>query len=478
MYEDENYEEFDLVQATDEDGNQLTLRVLDYFFYNGEEYAALEEAEEECDMACEGCEHAAECEAEEEDEEAGGIYICKVVSSTDEDGTEMDEFSPVEDDALADKLLEIFNRRVEEDDELATNKPENPGYAKSSRKGAFCIGNQSVKQGGGEITLAGIGKDRDDRFAFAQFFGETERGGDIGAAGDAAEDAFLTDQASGGFECLVIGDDIDLIVDLHIQIGWNQTVANAHLKMRADASAGENSGIFRFYGPNADIGVEGLERFTDAAERAAGADAGAEAVDRLADLLHDLKRGMVFMDKRIVRVFKLLGDPNGGILAGHAQRSLEAFLDAGTDITIVVDQDQFCAVAADQLTPFLADTVRHDNTDLVAPDSADERQTDALVAAGGLDNDGILGDLTALFGFADHIVSGARFDAAADVDSFIFNKDFSRTGRNDLVQPDDRCMSDCFQYIVIDHIAPPLCFANPKCFRPKTETGKILPSQP
>ena len=118
MYEDENYEEYDLVQATDEDGNQLTLRVLDYFFYNGEEYAALEEAEEECDMACEGCEHAAECEAEEEDEEAGGIYICKVVSTTDDDGTEMDEFTPVEDDALADKLLEIFNRRVEEDDEL------------------------------------------------------------------------------------------------------------------------------------------------------------------------------------------------------------------------------------------------------------------------------------------------------------------------------------------------------------------------
>lgn len=116
MYMDENEDTRDLVQAMDEDGNEITLEVVDYLFYNGEEYALLKEAEEECDMACEGCEHAAECEAEE-DEEDNGCFVCKVVAGVDEDGTEVDEFTQVEDAELADKIVAIFNQRMSEEEE-------------------------------------------------------------------------------------------------------------------------------------------------------------------------------------------------------------------------------------------------------------------------------------------------------------------------------------------------------------------------
>lgn len=120
MYVNDNNEDTrDLIQAMDEDGNEITLEVLDYLFYNGEEYAVLEEAEEECDMACEGCAHAEECQAEEdeEDDEDVGLFVCKVVSGVDEDGTEMDEFSQVEDVELAEKIIAIFSQKMKEEEE-------------------------------------------------------------------------------------------------------------------------------------------------------------------------------------------------------------------------------------------------------------------------------------------------------------------------------------------------------------------------
>lgn len=117
MIENENNEyEEELIEATDEDGNKVLLQVLDYFFYNGEEYAVLAEPEDEEADGCEACESCEACEMEECDAPMQ-CYVCKVVSGTDEDGTEMDEFIPVEDDALAEKLIEIANQKMAEDEE-------------------------------------------------------------------------------------------------------------------------------------------------------------------------------------------------------------------------------------------------------------------------------------------------------------------------------------------------------------------------
>ncbi len=112
-----NEEERDIVEFTDEDGNTLLLEVLDSFFYNGEEFAVLGDVDEDeeagCDCeCCHGHEHGDECDHEHEQ----SLYIMKIETSTDENGEEVEEFIPVEDD-LMEALIEVVQTRFSEDDD-------------------------------------------------------------------------------------------------------------------------------------------------------------------------------------------------------------------------------------------------------------------------------------------------------------------------------------------------------------------------
>ena len=105
-------EMMDLIEGVDEDGNKILLEVVRYFFYNGEEYVVLGEAHEgECDCGCEDCDH----DHEEDEEEAVNLYIMKVVEK-EEDGEEMEEFLPVEDEDLLEKLIEVVQADFEADE--------------------------------------------------------------------------------------------------------------------------------------------------------------------------------------------------------------------------------------------------------------------------------------------------------------------------------------------------------------------------
>jgi hypothetical protein len=105
----------DLIEGVDEDGNNVLLEVVRYFFYNGEEYVVLGDAHEsDCDCECEHCEG---CAAEDEDEEAVNLYIMKVVE-TEEDGEEMETFEPVEDEDLLEKLIDVVQADFEADEEF------------------------------------------------------------------------------------------------------------------------------------------------------------------------------------------------------------------------------------------------------------------------------------------------------------------------------------------------------------------------
>lgn len=107
----EPQDERDIVEFSDEEGNKLLLEVIDYFFYNGEEYAVLCDADEEA-------------QADLDDDEDQMIYIMKVVSTTNEDGEEMEEFIPPE-DSLLDQLIEVVQTRfTEDDDDLEDDQPE------------------------------------------------------------------------------------------------------------------------------------------------------------------------------------------------------------------------------------------------------------------------------------------------------------------------------------------------------------------
>ena len=95
-------EELDLVVFEDDEGNEITMEVLDYFFYEGKEYALLAEVDEEVECGCEEC----------DEEHQRYANIMEVVDV----GDDQEEFVPVAEE-LADKLVEIVQNGLFEDDE-------------------------------------------------------------------------------------------------------------------------------------------------------------------------------------------------------------------------------------------------------------------------------------------------------------------------------------------------------------------------
>lgn len=85
-------DERDLVTFTDEEGNEFDLEVIDYFEYEGKEYAVLVDAE-----------------LPEEPEEDFEVCIMEIVVNEEED---LEEFVPVSDDLL-DTLFAIAEKRME-----------------------------------------------------------------------------------------------------------------------------------------------------------------------------------------------------------------------------------------------------------------------------------------------------------------------------------------------------------------------------
>ena len=95
-----NNMEEDIIVFEDEEGNEYNYSVVDYMFYNGEEYALLVEVFDE--------------EPEDGQQEC---IICKIVAEQDEDGEETESFELIEDESLGQKLVEIFNTKMAEDGE-------------------------------------------------------------------------------------------------------------------------------------------------------------------------------------------------------------------------------------------------------------------------------------------------------------------------------------------------------------------------
>ena len=96
-------EERDLVVFEDDAGNEITMEVLDYLFYEGKQYALLTEYVEDEDP---------------DDDEPCEAMVMEVVPV----GDDQEEFVPVEDE-LAEQLFEIF-QSDEFDDEFDDEEEE------------------------------------------------------------------------------------------------------------------------------------------------------------------------------------------------------------------------------------------------------------------------------------------------------------------------------------------------------------------
>ena len=88
----------DVIEMTDEEGNTILFSIIDYFFYNGEEYAILTDSNDD------------------DTTEAVDCYVMKIVPTTDENGEELEEFVPVEDQKLEAKLMEIATTKLNDDE--------------------------------------------------------------------------------------------------------------------------------------------------------------------------------------------------------------------------------------------------------------------------------------------------------------------------------------------------------------------------
>ena len=99
-------ERLDIVEGMDEDGNRLLLTVEKYFFYNGDEYVLLREVAEED-------------RPREADRQT--LYVMRVAVSVDEDGEEIEDFEPV-DEELAQSLIPVIRERF--DSGGADSRPE------------------------------------------------------------------------------------------------------------------------------------------------------------------------------------------------------------------------------------------------------------------------------------------------------------------------------------------------------------------
>ena len=109
---------------------------------------------------------------------------------------------------------------------------------------------------------------------------------------------------------------------------------------------------------------------------------------------------------------------------------------------------------ADKLAAFLADGIGHDDDRTVALDRSDQRKTNALVAAGRLDNDGIRADFAVPLRVFNHLICRARLDRAADIESLKFYQHLSPLRIRQMLQANHGGMPYRFEYRMINHGQP------------------------
>ena len=158
-------------------------------------------------------------------------------------------------------------------------------------------------------------------------------------------------------------------------------------------------------------------------------------------LVQNFHGGLGLVDGGVGGVFKLLGDPHVFVLPGHPVGGVQAGLDAGADVPVVMDQNQLRPVGLDELPPFFTDGVGHNDADLVPLHRPHQGQADALVAAGGLHDNGVRGQNPPGLRVQDHVAGGAGFNGAADVDPFVFYQHIGRARRHHAGEPDERGVS-------------------------------------
>ena len=176
-------------------------------------------------------------------------------------------------------------------------------------------------------------------------------------------------------------------------------------------------------------------------------------MDGAFDLSEDLGTCTFGMGQKVIRIAELIGHKYPGIFGFHPPGHLNALFDGFPDIAVVMDQPDLSSVLGDQIPALHTDGVGHDNDGLIAFNGSYKSQTDSLIAAGRLHNDGVLFQVPSLFSFLDHLKGDPGLDRTAYVHAFILYQDLCILRPDHPGQADHGCIACCFQYIIINHFS-------------------------
>ena len=174
-------------------------------------------------------------------------------------------------------------------------------------------------------------------------------------------------------------------------------------------------------GPDLHLGEDRAQLGAYTSDGATSAEAGAEAIDGDAGRAHigkDLRGRAIDMGRQVVAVHELLGHEHARVVGGHPLGEGDALPNAGADVPLVMDADHLGPVMLHDAPALHRAGVRHDDAGRVALHGRHEREPHALVAAGGLHDNGIGAKLAALLGALDHLQRRTRLHRSAHVHRF------------------------------------------------------------
>ena len=286
-----------------------------------------------------------------------------------------------------------------------------------------------------------VGQQHHDDVVFAEALRDAERRGDRHARRSADQKALFASETAGHGEALGVGHPFVAIDDRGVERVGVEVFADALHRVGVDRAAG----VDRALGVGAhDDGLARrgiLQKTARAADRAARADAGDEVGDAPVGVAPDLGPGRLVVRARTVRVRELVGLERAGDLAREPVR--HAVVRVGVVGRHVRGHlDDLGAVRAEHRRLLSRELVGHDEDHAVPALQGDQGEPDAGVAAGRFDDRAAGAEGAGCLGGIDDPRGDAVFRRPAGVEVFNFREHRRAGARSDVVQSDERGVSD------------------------------------
>ena len=264
-------------------------------------------------------------------------------------------------------------------------------------------------------------------------FCHLERGMERGPCRDSHQDALLFRDPPGCSACVLVGDLEHLVDQLSLQDIRHEACADALNLVRPGLAATQHRGVYWFDSNGFEAWLATLDHVGHAGDGAAGADAGDEHVDLSVRVVPDFLGGRPAVHLRVGGIGELLQE-QVALLLGE----LPCLVDGGAHPALARGQDELGAKSGEHPAPFEAHRFRHRQDEPVAPRGCDERQSDARVATGGLDEGHARLQHAITLGGLDHGEPDAVLDAGAGVEALELGDDLGVQAGGDARHPHER----------------------------------------